>query len=283
MRSGVTGSGYTIIEVMIFLAVSGFMFITAAAFVSGKQATAEFRQSMNQMNSNMAQIINDVSNGVYPSNNSVSCTANASGGAPSATEGAAESTTQGSNGSCVYMGRIIQFGPGTADNTYKVYTVVGRQYTGAINSEVPVSFEQAEPAIVEGSISTTTTEIPQGSTLSKVYAPDEDGATRPYYAVGIFNGFGKYRSLLLNSGAQTALVVPLGEGVIASGQSEQNIKDILNDPQQIDAYLSKIPNPAITVCLDSGRGQHGSLSIGSSTGQRLSSNIKVGKPAEIGC
>src|SRR5947209_7153977 len=100
MKGGKTKTprGYTIVEVMIFLAVSGFMFIIAAQFVSGKQAHAEFRQGMNDVKAQVQQTINDVANGYFPSNSDFSC--NTESGRPQPDTG---STGQGQNKGCVFM------------------------------------------------------------------------------------------------------------------------------------------------------------------------------------
>src|ERR1044071_4210461 len=75
MRGGEQKQGYTIVEVMVFLAISGFMFLIAAGFVAGRQSTAEFKQGMNSINDQMRQVINDVGNGFYPSNSDFTCNA----------------------------------------------------------------------------------------------------------------------------------------------------------------------------------------------------------------
>ena len=66
MDRGRKSGGYTIIEVMIFLAVSAFMFVVAAYFIQGKQANAEFNQGMQAINSSMQKVINDVNDNNYP-------------------------------------------------------------------------------------------------------------------------------------------------------------------------------------------------------------------------
>lgn len=63
MNGGYQSRGYTIVEVLIFMAVSGLMFVMAVVFVSGKQANAEFRQGLYVVNSDIRSVINDVANG----------------------------------------------------------------------------------------------------------------------------------------------------------------------------------------------------------------------------
>lgn len=272
MRAGDYTSGYTIIEVMIFLAVSGFMFITAASFVNGKQAEAEFRQSMNETNTQVLTIINDVANGYYPSNNDISCSAPDTPNPPVITTGA---VAQGGNRGCVFMGKIILFSPNNDPFKYRIYTVVGRQAVRTPGSAVPTDFTEAQPALVKAASATQTKDIKWSSKVSSAYMGD---ASNPIYAVGIFNGFGKYTSQMLNSGAQTAMVVP-----ITAGKTEAQIEAALNAPEQLDQYLADNPNPFFTVCLDGGRKKFGNLSIGSQYAQRLSSDFKIGPQAEIGC
>src|SRR5690242_788053 len=128
MRGGTTHrgekrTGYTIVEIMIFLAISGLMFVIATSFLSGRQASAEFRQSMEDINANLSQIINDVGNGYYPTNNSFKCTTTGQ-----TLDFSSTATTQGSNTGCVFMGKIVQFAPsGTDRATYRVYSIAGRQ------------------------------------------------------------------------------------------------------------------------------------------------------------
>lgn len=272
MRAGDSTSGYTIIEVMIFLAVSGFMFITAASFVSGKQAEAEFRQSMRETNTQILTTINDVTNGYYPSNNDISCVAPDTDDQPLVTSGTSE---QGGNRGCVFMGKIILFSPDDDPFKYAIYTVVGRQYERAPGSPVPTNFYEAKPALVK---SPSTTELKDIKWSSKVHSAYMGSPSDPIYAVGIFNGFGKYTSSMLNSGSQTALVVPL-----TAGKTEAAIETALASPEVMDEYLENNPNPFFTVCMDGGRGKFGNISIGSQYAQRLSSDFKVGPQAEIGC
>ena len=70
--------GFTVIEVMIVLAVTGLLFISSVALISGKQNQTAFDQSIRQIQSQIQQIINEVSIGFYPNLGDVQC--NGSGG-----------------------------------------------------------------------------------------------------------------------------------------------------------------------------------------------------------
>jgi type II secretory pathway pseudopilin PulG len=55
--------GYTIIEVLIFLAISGVLLASAMLLISGKQNTTEFNQKMRDTKSKIDDWLNDVSTG----------------------------------------------------------------------------------------------------------------------------------------------------------------------------------------------------------------------------
>ena len=65
MNGGKRPLGYTIIEVMIVLAVSGVMFIIAASFISGKQESTAFTEGANEFASQLQQTIAEVADGQY--------------------------------------------------------------------------------------------------------------------------------------------------------------------------------------------------------------------------
>ena len=73
LKVGTNSYGYTIVEVMIFLAVSSLMFLIAVGFISGKQNNVEFTLSVNTLKSDIQQVFNNVSSGYYASRNNFSC------------------------------------------------------------------------------------------------------------------------------------------------------------------------------------------------------------------
>lgn len=113
-----TSAGFTIVEVMIVLVVTGALFASIVLILSGRQATAQFNQAINNVKQEIEQIINEVQSG-YPMPGNFSCSL--SGGQPVITT--LTTTEQGRNRDCVFLGKAVRF-HATADN-YTVYTIVG--------------------------------------------------------------------------------------------------------------------------------------------------------------
>ncbi|HSX23561.1 MAG TPA: hypothetical protein VLE74_00460, partial [Candidatus Saccharimonadales bacterium] len=65
MSGGTKPLGYTIVEVMIFLAVSGALLVSALLIFNGRQQRIEFGQSIRDIDSKIRDVLNDVSTGVY--------------------------------------------------------------------------------------------------------------------------------------------------------------------------------------------------------------------------
>jgi type II secretory pathway pseudopilin PulG len=255
--------GYTIVEVLIFLAVSGLMFVVAASFVSGKQAKSEFRQGMNAVNDQVRQVINDVSNGYFPAGSGFVCSAGPSGPPTFPTNSPQE---QGTNKGCVFMGKVIHFSPHGESRLINLITVAGRQYvTTDTAGTVPTSFSQARPTAVPGL--TEETQLQWGLELTKATT-----GTNPINGVGFFSSFGSYDSSgVLASGNQSVVVVPItGTLNMPASAMEETIASSITDG-------NVAPNPRITLCFEGGNDQYGTLTIGdaSGQGQRLATAIRI--------
>lgn len=273
MRAGHDSRGYTIVEVMIFLAISGVMFLIAATFVAGKQGRAEFRQGINDTNSQIQQVINDVSNGFYPSNNNFTCSPNPGPPPSLLISYNASPPEQGANQGCVFLGKVIQFGlSGSNGANYNIYTVAGSQFAnGASSGNPPTDFTEAVPTTVDNSqVNLTEQNVLQwGLTATKMY----DNGT-PISAVGFMSSFASQTGGSLDAGSQTVNVVAIPSTPITSGGA--------TEPQMVSAIDSGItdPNirtkPNILICFDGGKGQFGSITIGGSTGsQRLATSMQI--------
>lgn len=277
MRGGEQKQGYTIIEVMIFLAISGVMFIIAASFVSGKQAKSEFRQGMNSINTQIQQTINDVSNGFYPSSSNFTCSASAAQGTP-ITFNTGQAEDESTNpGGCTFMGKVMQFDVGTtSSSSYNIYSIIGRQYQTDNKSLIPpASFNDAQPVAATGNSGTPnltdTNSFEWGLTVDKMYDKDQ---AHPIGAFGIFAGFASSDSNKLASGAAAPMVIAIPGSQL--GQTSTSIDTqiaSLSDPHTVIDYA-----PNIILCFKGDASQYGTLTLGSSDSvqsQKLTTHIQI--------
>jgi prepilin-type N-terminal cleavage/methylation domain-containing protein len=126
VKSG-THSGFTIVEVMIVLAVSGLLLLGALVLVAGRQGESEFKVSANEFVSQLQETITNGINGQYPTNPYAVCTAGTN--FPPQLSLNMSPTVQGSNSNCIFIGYVQHFyNNGTDSNqSYNTYPVVGRQ------------------------------------------------------------------------------------------------------------------------------------------------------------
>jgi prepilin-type N-terminal cleavage/methylation domain-containing protein len=106
MKGGKAPLGYTILEVMIVLAVSGVMFLIAATFINGKQARTTFTAGVNEMASQLQDVLEQVSDGKY-SDIPLGCNVTDSG--KTSVHFTGSSPGQGANSDCVFVGKIVHF------------------------------------------------------------------------------------------------------------------------------------------------------------------------------
>lgn len=280
MRAG-TGlegesKGYTVLEVIIFLAVSGFMFLIAASFISGKQASAEFRQGVTDLNTQLNAIINDVGNGYYPSNNDFSCSAGLNG-PPVINTSQASAKNQGENKGCVFLGKVVQFGTaannGSDQTSYTVYTVAGRQFASGSPNNTPASFSEALPKVVDNNVMVDNRTLQWGAQVNAMY---DGSAANPIGAIGFFGSFGGGS---LSTGSQTILALKLPDSALAQ-QKSATISQI-EDAADLDATLAAKPNPNVIICLKGGSSHYGQITIGGN-GQRLTTNMQINKGSPVG-
>lgn len=279
MRHGINSRGYTILEVMIFLAISGLMFVIASSFINGKQSKAEFRQGMSAINSQVKDVINAVSNGYYPATNSFKCQAGAAGlptfSAPTA------DTEQGNNQGCVFLGKFVQFGDpanvGGVDENYNIYSIVGRQFkTTSADGTLPKDFSESRPTIAPNI--TEHKKFEYGVNVTKI---TDNGVN--IVGFGFLNSFSSYNATSgnLESGAQSVTVVTLKTG--GSYSRNQDEATMTTQVNLLNDALDVQPNPNIVVCFDSSSGQFGTMTVGSSGGQRLSTKVQISNSLPAGC
>lgn len=145
MNRMLASSGYTIVEVMMFLAVSSGLLAAAMATISGQQAKTEFTTSVRDFESRLQDVLNDVATGTYPPFNA-KCKIVA--GVPTPNAGTSE---QGTNEDCVFVGKAMQFAPSGAEGRFDIYTLAGRRQIPATATN-PIkevgNIQEANPRIL---------------------------------------------------------------------------------------------------------------------------------------
>ena len=112
-------SGYTMVEIMVVLAVSSFLILVSATFLSGSRGRTEFSQSMRDLQSQIQSWIDDVPNGfAYQTNANAYC--HLGGGSVVIDNGG---KPQSAKPDCIFLGKAIQFtdAPSTAVYAYSVF------------------------------------------------------------------------------------------------------------------------------------------------------------------
>lgn len=133
--------GYTLLEVMIFIAVSASLFFVAMIAIGGRQQDTQFTQAVRDLDSKLLDVMNDINTGFFDNAGDIQCST-ASGRAvilPGANE-------QGTNDDCIFVGKALQFNPRSSgsEGSINVYNLVGQRVNGG---NLVNSVAEAQPVI----------------------------------------------------------------------------------------------------------------------------------------
>ena len=180
-KQAATEDGFTIVEVLIVIAISTFMLVAAIAAVGNKQQTTEFQTSVETLKSEFNQSLASVSDGNYSAlNNNTSCKAG-SNGPPQISI----NKNTPPNGTCTIIGEVIGFSDTSSSSSYTVFPAFGRNYApNSNNTQIATNLTDAMPVISNGVSKTTT--MPFGLHISTSYRgtisqTENDGA------IGLFS------------------------------------------------------------------------------------------------
>jgi type II secretory pathway pseudopilin PulG len=277
-KGGLKTPGFTIVEMLIVLAVTGGLFVAIAATLAGRQNTAQFNHAVQSIQDQIQQVINQTEAGFFPDTSNFTCTDIA--GTVQITAGA---SPQGTNQDCVFFGKVIQFGvQGTSPEQYRVYSVAGiRKATVGATSP----FQTASPTIVGVSYAgsdaglldySTPGSLQYGLTTLWVRSNNNSGCTSAACSLGAVGFLMEPGSLsaatgTYNSGAQQVDLIP-----IANTQLAQNLHNTANatNTSLRNTNLTTVapinPSLGVQICFVSGgTNQSGLLTIGSSGRQLL--------------
>jgi hypothetical protein len=266
MKIGSRPRGFTIVETLIVLAVTGFLFIVAVVLISGKQERAELTTGSRDLESRFQTIINDVSNGFYPNTGTFSC--HQVGGVPTITTPFGGGAEQGTNKDCIFLGKIVQFKVGGATpEVYHVYTVVGARVN---SSGDPVSdLTEAKPRIITVTNSYDIQTLPFGISAQAV---KYNGSTN-IGAVAFLSDLG-------DSGAQgdsgQVDVYPILGTSLGQSLNAGTITGMQNQLSNAAAPVN--PNGGVQVCMVGGSGNKSILYNIGTDGRKvtISTDIKNG-------
>lgn len=267
--------GFTVVEVMIVLAVTGALFISAATAISGRTNKTQFQQSINDIVTALRQNINSTAIGYYPNTGNFKCTN--SSGAMAVTGGANQ---QGTNNDCIFLGKAIQFGiTGTDPQQYVTYPIAALRVDTA--GEEVHDIATAKPAAIYPTAQqpnapddTTKDKLMYGLTVSKMIYNNNAGNAIGAFAVISDLSTYSYSNSQLQSGSQQLILVPIATSTLNDtiGSAAAKINQKLP--------TSPTATAGIQICFDSGTtDQSGLVTIGGSGGQQLnvSLQIKTGK------
>src|SRR5436190_880500 len=105
MIKGLHSPAFTIVEVMIVLAVTAAILLSALLMIGHQQENTEFIQAVHEAQSQIDDVINNVNSGYYASRQNFECQSSLSG--PVVDD--SSSNTRGTNKDCIIIGRTMHF------------------------------------------------------------------------------------------------------------------------------------------------------------------------------
>lgn len=275
-----TLGGYTLLEVMIFLAISGLLLFATILAVGGQQAHTEFRNSMNDINTKIQSWIDQVGNG-YTSNGSEASVAGFRCEAPGNAAPlllANAGRERGTNPDCVFLGKVLHFNTSEAlrDRIF-AYQIVGRRTTSPAGGETEITstLYNAKPVAADSNQVDLTEEyrIPNGTKI--VWTRSGSSERR---LVGIFSNFNTESALVGENGSLSLMAVLYPFADNSNPKSPRvNSCISLNAPDCLPSDTS-LPNPyPLTqwqACFESTRnGNRARITISSTQGVGISTKL----------
>lgn len=268
MKTGLNQAAYTIIEILIVLAVTGALVLSVMFVISGQQGRTEFNQAINDIQAQINDVINNVSTGYYANNGNVGCAAGASGPVFSTV-----GQNQGTNQGCVFMGRGIQFAVGNDPNLYNIYDIAGlREYTC---TQIEDCLGEASPTAIappHGADTTQQQRLQYGLEAAQMYFTDS-GADVPVNTVTFMSTLANSSNGNLASGSQQVELRPVQNTTDISTSGDKSATAAVTAINA--ANLDLVPDGGVTICFNSGSSnQSGTITIGSN-GRQLSTKLVI--------
>lgn len=254
-------NGYTIIEVMIFLAITGLLFASAAVAVGGGQRQAQYSQAVRDFETQIKDVANDVANGFYPTYDTGGCRKTGSEDNPQLVLDPDMTSIQGSNNDCINVGKTLMFN--LDSDSFGVGTIVG--INPSITSSVDLTLTALEPtlAYTEGfgnQIDLTTYKpIRFGAEVTKIGS--ESFPSEEYSSISFITDFNTSGVVTrTENGTLTTNVY----GFIETLDSNENISEYQSDVEAInpDSNARVNPSQGFYICLRTTDGRIARVNLG---------------------
>lgn len=249
MSTGKPDRGFTIVEVLMFLAVTGVLMTIAMLTIGGSRQKAEFSASVRDFNSGIQGIISEVRTGYFPNKTAqVKCRVNTSTFALEMT-GLFATAEQGAHPECVFLGKVLYFDLAVTSprNSVSVITVAGKAFDSTTGNP-PTTYVASTPKPVAGTYAsidlTETLNLTNGLLVTKVISSADPLAPS---AFGIFN------SLATDAGGSLSANIV----TIPGSTSGANLATTLGS---IKLTSEPTINPTIAICLQHG-GTNGTRAV----------------------
>ncbi len=244
--------GYTILETMIFLAVTSALFVMVVITFQGRQASTEFSVATREMESRIKDIINDVDTGYYGGVESIQCDVIESQGR---LDIKTVSGDRGSSGDCIFLGKAIQFGVTDSTKAYNVFSIAGAREVWRANPPRLVdNYDLSHATPIDSA--TQRMQYPTGLTFGGMHTTYGQKSTVAFLAP--LNQFlGKRNSGSLNLEQVAALPAADGQKGKASrttlDEAAGLIKDIGSSNGKLSWDKTVLGTPYVDLCLEGDR------------------------------
>jgi prepilin-type N-terminal cleavage/methylation domain-containing protein len=248
LHSRVGSAGFTIVEVMIVLAVTAMLFVLYTTTKTGRQARTQYMQATNDIQTVIQQTINEVSAGYYPNNQSFLCNVTGSGTSTALTiTNVAATDDQGTRDKCIFLGKVMQFGMTPDINGAEPYAT----YSIAAARKTEDQLSNVGPTVLQA--------LTQVSTLKYgLEAKSVKTGGTAIGAVAFLNDLGTVTDGSYQSGSQQVNLVALAGTGINRGQDITNIQSGIKNATT--AFIN--PPAGVTICFSDGA-QTALVTIGS--------------------
>lgn len=291
-KTGIWHAGFTITEVLIVLAVTGFLFFTAFMYINGRQNRTEFQVGIREVRQSFQQVINEVASGYYPDSTAFSCNPLSTPVGIDATTG----TGQGTKNGCIFMGKVFTAGQWRAKNI-GVFSLAGSRLITGTSKDVTTPLEAKPAAIAKGASTntsgpvdiTTSFDLPNGitfkwaevttngtSTWTGTHIPASASGSVGVAVVSSLANFGG----AVASAQQTLQLYYLQSPKWGTTGNVEKEADAINDEVTAGSVVSKwgyMPQRAKFCFASGGTNQSGLVTIGSiGGGMAVTLDIKTG-------